>query len=158
MQEPVHRRPVVPAIKVSFVSQSQGVRNPVMFVTAVVTALMTVLLVVGQDSRKPRFAPAVIWLADGAVRHFRRAGRGARRERRLRATKADLIAKRLKGDGREHESVPRQREGDIVPGQRPTIPNPLGRRGRRGASVNEATILGGAPGAGRRSRDDRGRA
>ena len=56
---------VVPAIKASFLKLNprELIRNPVMFVTAVVAALMTVLLVVGQDNLSIGFKlQLVIWL------------------------------------------------------------------------------------------------
>ena len=56
---------VVPAIKASFLklNPKELVRNPVMFVTATVAALMTVLLVIGQDSLSTGFKlQLAVWL------------------------------------------------------------------------------------------------
>ena len=56
---------VLPAIKASFVKLNprELIRNPVMFVTAVVAALLTVLLVVGQDGLTTGFKlQLVVWL------------------------------------------------------------------------------------------------
>ena len=85
---------VVPAIKASFLKLNprELIRNPVMFVTAVVAALMTVLLVVGQDSLSIGFKlQLVIWLwltvLFGTFAEALAEGRGKAQAASLRATK-----------------------------------------------------------------------
>ncbi|MGU3391737.1 potassium-transporting ATPase subunit KdpB [Sphingomonas sp. M1A8_2b] len=142
---------VVPAIKASFVklNPKELIRNPVMFVTAVVAALMTVLLVVGHDSLSTGFKlQLVIWLwltvLFGTFAEALAEGRGKAQAASLRATKADLVAKRLKGDGREHESVPASalKVGDIVLVETNDLIPSDGEVVSGVASVNEAAITG----------------
>ena len=112
-----------PAIAASFkkLDPRVQVRNPVMFVTAAVAALMTVLLVIGHDGLTTDFKlQLVVWLwltvLFGTFAEALAEGRGKAQAASLRATKAELTAKRLKGDGREHENVPASalKVGDIV--------------------------------------------
>ncbi len=142
---------VVPAIKASFVklNPKELIRNPVMFVTAVVAALMTVLLVVGHDSLSTGFKlQLVIWLwltvLFGTFAEALAEGRGKAQAASLRATKADLVAKRLKGDGREHESVPASalKVGDVVLVETNDLIPSDGEVVSGVASVNEAAITG----------------
>ena len=85
---------VVPAIKASFVklNPAELVRNPVMFVTAAVAALMTVLLVVGHDSLSTGFKlqlAAWLWLTVlfGTFAEALAEGRGKAQAASLRATR-----------------------------------------------------------------------
>ncbi|MBD8736301.1 MULTISPECIES: potassium-transporting ATPase subunit KdpB [Sphingomonas] len=142
---------VVPAIKASFLKLNprELIRNPVMFVTAVVAALMTVLLVVGQDSLSIGFKlQLVIWLwltvLFGTFAEALAEGRGKAQAASLRATKAELTAKRLKGDGREFDSVPASqlKVGDIVLVETNDLIPSDGDVVSGVASVNEAAITG----------------
>ncbi|HET9509624.1 MAG TPA: potassium-transporting ATPase subunit KdpB [Sphingomonas sp.] len=142
---------VVPAIKASFLKLDprQLVRNPVMFVTAVVATLMTVLLVVGQDDLSTGFKfQLVLWLwltvLFGTFAEALAEGRGKAQAASLRATKAELTAKRLKGDGRQYDDVPASQlkvgdivlveTGDLIPSDGDVVSGV--------ASVNEAAITG----------------
>ncbi|MBD8638709.1 potassium-transporting ATPase subunit KdpB [Sphingomonas sp. CFBP 13733] len=142
---------VVPAIKASFfkLNPRELIRNPVMFVTAVVAALMTVLLVVGQDSLSIGFKlQLVIWLwltvLFGTFAEALAEGRGKAQAASLRATKAELTAKRLKGDGREFDAVPASqlKVGDIVLVETNDLIPSDGDVVSGVASVNEAAITG----------------
>lgn len=142
---------VVPAIKASFLklNPKELVRNPVMFVTAVVAALMTVLLVVGQDNLSIGFKlQLVIWLwltvLFGTFAEALAEGRGKAQAASLRATKAELTAKRLKGDGREFDAVPASqlKVGDIVLVETNDLIPSDGDVVSGVASVNEAAITG----------------
>ncbi len=142
---------VVPAIKASFLklNPSELIRNPVMFVTAVVAALMTVLLVVGQDNLSLGFKlQLAIWLwltvLFGTFAEALAEGRGKAQAASLRATKAELTAKRLKGDGREFDAVPAShlKVGDIVLVETNDLIPSDGDVVSGVASVNEAAITG----------------
>ncbi len=142
---------VVPAIKASFVklNPAELIRNPVMFVTAAVAALMTVLLVVGQDDLTTGFKlQLVVWLwltvLFGTFAEALAEGRGKAQAASLRAAKAELTAKRLIGDGPHHDSVPASQlkigdivlveTGDLIPSDGEVVAGV--------ASVNEAAITG----------------
>ncbi|MEN2786915.1 potassium-transporting ATPase subunit KdpB [Sphingomonas qilianensis] len=142
---------VVPAIKASFLklNPAELIRNPVMFVTAVVAALMTVLLVIGQDDLATGFKlQLVVWLwltvLFGTFAEALAEGRGKAQAASLRATKADLTAKRLKGDGRDYDDVAASQlkvgdmvlveTGDLIPSDGEVVTGV--------ASVNEAAITG----------------
>ncbi len=142
---------VVPAIKASFVklNPAELIRNPVMFVTAVVAALMTVLLVIGHDGLTAGFKlQLVVWLwltvLFGTFAEALAEGRGKAQAASLRATKAELTAKRLKGDGRAHETVPASalKVGDIVLVETNDLIPSDGEVVSGVASVNEAAITG----------------
>jgi K+-transporting ATPase ATPase B chain len=142
---------VVPAIKASFVKLDprELVRNPVMFVTAAVAALMTVLLVVGQDDLGIGFKlQLVVWLwltvLFGTFAEALAEGRGKAQAASLRATKAELTAKRLKGDGRQYDDVPASqlRVGDVVLVETDDLIPSDGEVVSGVASVNEAAITG----------------
>ncbi|MEG8027333.1 potassium-transporting ATPase subunit KdpB [Sphingomonas aerolata] len=142
---------VVPAIKAAFLKLNprELIRNPVMFVTAVVAALMTVLLVVGQDSLSIGFKlQLVIWLwltvLFGTFAEALAEGRGKAQAASLRATKAELTAKRLKGDGRQFDAVPASqlKVGDIVLVETNDLIPSDGDVVSGVASVNEAAITG----------------
>ncbi len=142
---------VVPAIKASFLklNPKELIRNPVMFVTGVVAALMTVLLVVGQDNLSIGFKlQLVIWLwltvLFGTFAEALAEGRGKAQAASLRATKAELTAKRLKGDGRDFDAVPASqlKVGDIVLVETNDLIPSDGDVVSGVASVNEAAITG----------------
>ena len=142
---------VVPAIKASFLKLDprELVRNPVMFVTAVVAALMTMLLIIGQDDLSIAFkAQLAVWLwltvLFGTFAEALAEGRGKAQAASLRATKAELTAKRLKGDGRAFDNVPASalRVGDIVLVETNDLVPSDGEVVSGVASVNEAAITG----------------
>ncbi|RDE04991.1 potassium-transporting ATPase subunit KdpB [Sphingomonas aracearum] len=142
---------VVPAIKASFVklNPAELVRNPVMFVTAAVAALMTVLLVIGHDGLSIGFKlQLVVWLwltvLFGTFAEALAEGRGKAQAASLRATKAELTAKRLKGDGRQYDDVPASqlKVGDIVLVETGDLIPSDGEVASGVASVNEAAITG----------------
>ncbi|KQN90347.1 potassium-transporting ATPase subunit B [Sphingomonas sp. Leaf67] len=142
---------VGPAIKASFLKLNprELVRNPVMFVTAVVAALMTVLLVVVQDGLTIGFKlQLVVWLwltvLFGTFAEALAEGRGKAQAASLRATKAELTAKRLKGDGRAYDAVPASqlRVGDVVLVETNDLIPSDGDVVSGVASVNEAAITG----------------
>ena len=142
---------VVPAIKASFLKLDprELVRNPVMFVTAAVALLMTILLVIGQDELTVAFkAQLAVWLwltvLFGTFAEALAEGRGKAQAASLRATKAELVAKRLKGDGRDHDDVPASqlRVGDIVLVETGDLIPSDGDVVSGVASVNEAAITG----------------
>ncbi len=142
---------VVPAIKASFLKLNprELVRNPVMFVTAAVAALMTILLVIGQDNLSVGFRiQLVVWLwltvLFGTFAEALAEGRGKAQAASLRATKAELTAKRLKGDGRQFDNVPASqlKVGDIVLVETDDLIPSDGDVVAGVASVNEAAITG----------------
>ncbi|MBI0475373.1 K(+)-transporting ATPase subunit B [Sphingomonas sp. MA1305] len=142
---------MVPAIKASFLKLSprELIRNPVMFVTASVAALLTVLLVVGHDGLGVGFKlQLVVWLwltvLFGTFAEALAEGRGKAQAASLRDTKAELRAKLLTGVGDTWELVPAARlakgnvvlveTGDLIPSDGEVIAGV--------ASVNEAAITG----------------
>ena len=142
---------VVPAIKAAFLKLDprQLVRNPVMFVTAAVAALMTVLLVIGHDDLSTGFKlQLVLWLwltvLFGTFAEALAEGRGKAQAASLRAAKAELTAKRLVGDGRQFDTVPASqlRIGDIVLVETNDLIPSDGDVVAGVASVNEAAITG----------------
>ncbi len=142
---------VVPAITASFVKLDprELVRNPVMFVTAAVAALMTVLLIIGQDNLTAGFKlQLVVWLwltvLFGTFAEALAEGRGKAQAASLRATKAELTAKRLNGDGRQYDDVPASqlKVGDLVLVETNDLIPSDGEVVSGVASVNEAAITG----------------
>jgi K+-transporting ATPase ATPase B chain len=142
---------VVPSIKASFrkLHPADLIRNPVMFVTAVVAALLTVLLVIGQDHLATGFKlQLVVWLwltvLFGTFAEALAEGRGKAQAASLRAAKADLIARRLRGDGRACDDVPASqlKVGDIVLVETGDLIPSDGEVVAGVASVNEAAITG----------------
>jgi K+-transporting ATPase ATPase B chain len=138
-----------PAIGDAFrkLAPRQLIRNPVMFTTAVVATLLTVLLVVGQDGLSVGFKlQLVVWLwltvLFGTFAEAIAEGRGKAQAASLRATKAELSAKRVKGDTIEDvpasalrkDDVVLVRTGDLIPSDGEVIAGV--------ASVNEAAITG----------------
>ncbi|QQV77389.1 potassium-transporting ATPase subunit KdpB [Sphingomonas aliaeris] len=145
---------IAPAIGEAFhkLDPRQLIRNPVMFVTAVVAALMTILLVIGHDDLSTGFKlQLVVWLwltvLFGTFAEALAEGRGKAQAASLRATKAELTARRMKGDQIEQVPASALRAGDIVlvtaggTGGGDLIPAD-GEVVSGVASVNEAAITG----------------
>ncbi len=140
---------IVPAIGDAFrkLDPRQLVRNPVMFVTACVALLLTILINTGGDHLALGFkVQLVVWLwppglcAPGPA--ARAAGRATAPAPRLPATKAELTARRVKGSG--HEDVPASalRMGDVVLVETGDLIPSDGEVVEGVASVNEAAITG----------------
>ncbi|WP_394648036.1 potassium-transporting ATPase subunit KdpB [uncultured Sphingomonas sp.] len=142
---------VGPAVKASFtkLDPRELIRNPVMFVTATVAALLTVLLVVGHDDLATGFKlQLVVWLwltvLFGTFAEALAEGRGKAQAASLRAAKAELTAKRLNASGAEWREVPASQlaigdvvlveTGDLIPSDGEVVAGV--------ASVNEAAITG----------------
>lgn len=142
---------ILPAIGQAFVKlhPRQLIRNPVMFTTAVVALLLTVLLASGHDGLGVGFkAQLVVWLwltvLFGTFAEALAEGRGKAQAASLRAAKAELTAKRLLGDGRQSELVPASalRVGDVVLVETGDLIPSDGEVVSGVASVNEAAITG----------------
>ncbi|MCJ2128222.1 potassium-transporting ATPase subunit KdpB [Methylobacterium sp. E-045] len=127
------------------------IKNPVMFVVEVVAALTTVLFIrdVATGGANLAFSGQIIlWLWFTVLfANFAEAiaeGRGKAQADSLRRTRTETMAKRLKGTGRDYDTVPGNdlkvgdvvlvEAGDIIPSDGEVI---LGV-----ASVNEAAITG----------------
>ena len=127
------------------------IRNPVMFVTAIVAALSTVLLIKGVVTGTGGIAfqaQLVFWLwltvLFGNFAEAMAEGRGKAQAESLRQTKADLWAKRLLGVGDTWSRVPATQlmideivlveTGDLIPADGEVVEGV--------ASVNEAAITG----------------
>ena len=125
-------------------SPAQLVRNPVMFVTAVVALLLTVLLFTGGGGLSLAFqVQIVVWLwltvLFGNFAEAIAEGRGKAQAASLRQTKGDLMAKRQSG---ETVAASELKVGDIVVvGTGDLIPAD-GEVVEGVASVNEAAITG----------------
>ena len=142
---------VVPAIGESFrkLDPRQLIRNPVMFTTAVVSVLLTVLLVLGQTPLAIGFQlQLIVWLwltvLFGTFAEALAEGRGRAQAASLRATRSELSGKRLKGNGDAFDLVPAStlakddlvlvETGDLIPADGEVVAGV--------ASVNEAAITG----------------
>ncbi|MEG3151424.1 potassium-transporting ATPase subunit KdpB [Sphingomonas sp. ZT3P38] len=142
---------VVPAIGDSFkkLDPRQLIKNPVMFTTAVVATLLTVLLIVGGEPLSFGFQiQLIVWLwltvLFGTFAEALAEGRGRAQAASLRATKADLKAKRLLGVGDtyeiafatqlERDDIVLVETGDLIPADGEVVEGV--------ASVNEAAITG----------------
>ncbi|MCD2324403.1 potassium-transporting ATPase subunit KdpB [Sphingomonas sp. IC-56] len=140
---------IVPAIKDAFkkLKPSELVRNPVMFVTACVALLLTILINVGGDGLSLDFkVQLVVWLwltvLFGTFAEALAEGRGKAQAASLRATKAELTAKKLK-DGRTSQVAASQlRAGDVVLVETGDLIPADGEVIEGVASVNEAAITG----------------
>jgi K+-transporting ATPase ATPase B chain len=140
---------ILPAVGDSFrkLNPKELVRNPVMFVTACVAALLTILLIVGHDSLGVGFKlQLVVWLwltvLFGTFAEALAEGRGKAQAASLRATKAELTAKRIKGSGIEPVPASGLRKGDIVLVETGDLIPADGEVVDGVASVNEAAITG----------------
>ncbi len=125
------------------------IRNPVMFTTAVVAILLTVLLLTGNGSGGAGFQiQLVFWLwltvLFGNFAEALAEGRGKAQAASLRATKSDLQAKRLikVGDVWEKVSATRLAAGDLVLVETGDLIPADGEVVEGVASVNEAAITG----------------
>jgi len=140
---------IVPAIKDAFkkLNPNELIRNPVMFVTACVALLLTILINVGSDGLSLGFkVQLVVWLwltvLFGTFAEALAEGRGKAQAASLRATKAELTAKKLK-DGRTQDVAASQlRAGDIVLVETGDLIPADGEVIEGVASVNEAAITG----------------
>jgi len=140
---------ILPAVGDSFrkLNPKELVRNPVMFVTACVAALLTVLLVVGHDGLGTGFKlQLVIWLwltvLFGTFAEALAEGRGKAQAASLRATKAELTAKRIRGSSIEPVGASALRKGDVVLVETGDLIPADGEVVEGVASVNEAAITG----------------
>ncbi|PXA86053.1 K(+)-transporting ATPase subunit B [Nostoc sp. 3335mG] len=140
---------ILPAVGDSFrkLNPKELVRNPVMFVTACVAALLTILLAVGHDGLGTGFKlQLVVWLwltvLFGTFAEALAEGRGKAQAASLRATKAELTAKRIKGAGIEPVPASALRKGDVVLVETGDLIPADGEVVDGVASVNEAAITG----------------
>ncbi|MCP1469688.1 K+-transporting ATPase ATPase B chain [Sphingobium sp. OAS761] len=125
------------------------IRNPVMFVTACVALLLTLLLILGEPGLSIGFqVQLVIWLwltvLFGTFAEALAEGRGRAQAASLRATKAELKAKLMLGVGDTYEIVPASRleKGEIVLVETGDLIPADGEVMEGVASVNEAAITG----------------
>lgn len=142
---------IVPAIGGAFrkLSPRELVRNPVLFVTAVVAALLTVLLLIGREGLGIGFQiQLVVWLwatvLFGTFAEALAEGRGKAQAASLRATKSELKAKLLTGVGDtwglvgatqlSRGEIVLVETGDLIPADGEVIEGV--------ASVNESAITG----------------
>ena len=142
---------VLPAMRDAFkkLNPRELARNPVMFVTACVALLLTVLLALGEPGLSLGFEiQLVVWLwltvLFGTFAEALAEGRGRAQAASLRATKAELKAKLMLGVGDTYEIVPASQlekgeivlveTGDLIPADGEVIEGV--------ASVNEAAITG----------------
>ncbi|MES2095626.1 MAG: potassium-transporting ATPase subunit KdpB [Pseudomonadota bacterium] len=142
---------IVPAIGDSFkkLDPRQLIRNPVMFTTAVVATLLTVLLILGGEKLGVAFQlQLIVWLwltvLFGTFAEALAEGRGRAQAASLRATKSDLQAKRLIGVGDAWGMVgaARLEKGDLVLVETGDLIPADGEVVEGVASVNEAAITG----------------
>ena len=140
---------IIPAIGDAFkkLRPRALIRNPVMFVTACVAMLMTILLVVGGDTLGVGFKlqlAAWLWLTVlfGTFAEALAEGRGKAQAASLRATKAELSAKRLNDGQPQQVPASQLRAGDIVLVDAGDLIPADGEVVAGVASVNEAAITG----------------
>jgi K+-transporting ATPase ATPase B chain len=142
---------IVPAIGDAFrkLDPRELIRNPVLFTTAVVASLLTVLLALGGEDLPVLFqAQLIVWLwltvLFGTFAEALAEGRGRAQAASLRATKSELKAKLLLGSGDLFEIVAASQlekgeivlveTGDLIPADGEVIEGV--------ASVNESAITG----------------
>jgi K+-transporting ATPase ATPase B chain len=140
---------LAPAIRDSFVKLNPRtlVRNPVMFVTAVVALLVTVMLVTGIGGGTIGFkAQLVFWLwltvIFGNFAEALAEGRGKAQAASLRATKGELTGKLVTPKGIENVAATTLKVGDIVFVDNGDLIPADGEVIEGVASVNEAAITG----------------
>ncbi|WOF42242.1 potassium-transporting ATPase subunit KdpB [Sphingopyxis indica] len=142
---------VVPAMRdaVTKLKPRELARNPVMFVTASVAALLTLLLALGEPGLSTGFQlQLVLWLwltvLFGTFAEALAEGRGRAQAASLRATKAELRAKLMLGVGDTYELVPASQleKGEIVLVETDDLIPADGEVIEGVASVNEAAITG----------------
>jgi K+-transporting ATPase ATPase B chain len=142
---------VIPAIGDAFkkLDPRQLIKNPVLFTTAVIALLLTVLLALGGEKLPVGFQlQLIVWLwltvLFGTFAEALAEGRGRAQAASLRATKSELQAKRLTGVGDTWGMVEAWRlqkgemvlveTGDLIPADGEVVEGV--------ASVNEAAITG----------------
>ena len=125
------------------------VKNPVMFTTAVVATLLTVLLFTSRSGLSLSFQiQIVVWLwltvLFGNFAEAVAEGRGKAQAASLRATKGELTGKLLAGSSKAWENVPasRLKVGDLVLVETGDLIPADGEVAEGVASVNEAAITG----------------
>ncbi|MBV9843360.1 MAG: potassium-transporting ATPase subunit KdpB [Sphingomonadaceae bacterium] len=140
---------MLPACRDAFgkLNPRQLVRNPVLFVTACVALLLTILIAVGHDHLGLGFkAQIAVWLwltvLFGTFAEALAEGRGKAQAASLRATKAELTARKLKGGRIEQIAASLLRAGDIVLVETGDLIPADGEVIAGVASVNEAAITG----------------
>jgi len=142
---------ILPAIGDAFkkLDPRQLIRNPVMFVTAVVALLLTVLLGIGGENLAIPFQiQLIVWLwltvLFGTFAEALAEGRGRAQAASLRATKAELQAKRLIGVGDAWGLVGASllQRGDMVLVEMGDLIPADGEVVEGVASVNESAITG----------------
>jgi len=142
---------VVPAIGDSFkkLDPRELIKNPVLFTTAVVALLLTVLLALGGENLPIGFQlQLILWLwltvLFGTFAEALAEGRGRAQAASLRATKSELQAKRLTGVGDTWGLVEawRLEKGDMVLVETDDLIPADGEVIEGVASVNEAAITG----------------
>ncbi len=137
---------IAPAIGDAFrkLAPAQLVKNPVLFTTAVVSLLLTVLLALGREPLPFGFQlQLIVWLwltvLFGTFAEALAEGRGRAQAASLRATKSDLVAQIPDGTTvpaaqLKRGDIVRVDTGDIIPADGEVIEGV--------ASVNEAAITG----------------
>lgn len=140
---------ILPALADAFrkLAPRQLLGNPVLFVTACVAALLTLLLVLGNDTLGFGFkGQLVLWLwltvLFGTFAEAIAEGRGKAQAASLRATKAELTAKRINGNRVRQVAASELRAGDIVLVETNDLIPADGEVVEGVASVNEAAITG----------------
>ena len=140
---------LAPAIRDSFVKLDPRtlVRNPVMFVTAVVALLVTIMLVTGIGGGSIGFkGQLVFWLwltvLFGNFAEALAEGRGKAQAASLRATKGELTGKLVTARGTENVAATELKVGDVVLVENGDLIPADGEVIEGVASVNEAAITG----------------
>jgi K+-transporting ATPase ATPase B chain len=140
---------MLPAIRDSFVKLDPRtlIRNPVMFVTAVVAALVTIMLVTGIGGGTIAFkGQLVFWLwltvLFGNFAEALAEGRGKAQAASLRATKGELTGKLITAKGTENVPATALKVGDVVLVENGDLIPADGEVIEGVASVNEAAITG----------------
>ena len=123
------------------------VKNPVMFTTAVVAALLTILLFTSHSGLALSFEiQIVVWLwltvLFGNFAEAIAEGRGKAQAASLRATKGELTGKLLSGAAWENVPASRLKVGDLVLVETGDLIPADGEVAEGVASVNEAAITG----------------
>jgi len=142
---------VLPAVRDAFrkLSPAQLVRNPVLFVTATIASLLTILPFIGSEGLSTGFQiQLVLWLwltvLFGTFAEALAEGRGRAQASSLRAAKTELVAKLILPDGSGCEILPanKLRKGQIVLVETGDLIPADGEIVEGVASVNEAAITG----------------
>jgi K+-transporting ATPase ATPase B chain len=139
-----------PAISESFrkLDPRALIRNPVMFTTGVVALLLTVLLPLAPAGQGAFYGQLVFWLwltvLFGNFAEALAEGRGKAQAAALRATKADLTAKRLRDNGQTFDQIGAHelKYGDVVLVETFDLIPADGEVIEGVASVNESAITG----------------